>query len=41
VDLLHLVTFPEGSDRQRLVDRTRSLTKGNVRSLLQETESTS
>jgi transcriptional regulator with XRE-family HTH domain len=39
VDLLDLVTFPERSDRQRLVDRTRALTKGTVRKLLKETDS--
>lgn len=37
VDLLDLVTFPEKSDRQALVDRTRGMTKGSVRRLLKET----
>jgi transcriptional regulator with XRE-family HTH domain len=37
VDLLDLVTFPDEDERQRLVDRTRSLTKGAIRRLLRET----
>ena len=39
VALLDLVTFPDEDERQRLVDRTRALTKGTVRELLRETES--
>jgi transcriptional regulator with XRE-family HTH domain len=38
VDLLDMVTFPERGDRQRLVDRTRFMTRGAVRRLLRETE---
>ena len=38
VALLDLVTFPEESDRERLVDRTRFMAKGVVRRLLKETE---
>jgi transcriptional regulator with XRE-family HTH domain len=38
--LLDLVTFPDEDDRQRLVDRTRSLTKGAVRRLLRDTTPT-
>ncbi len=37
VALLDIVTFPEHDDRQRLVDRTRRLSKGTVRKLLRET----
>ena len=36
VELLDLVTFPDESDRQRLVDRTRQLSKGTVKKLLRE-----
>lgn len=36
VSLLDLVTFPDESDRQRLVDRTRRLSKGTIRKLLRE-----
>ena len=36
VSLLDLVTFPEQDDRQRLVDRTRQLSKGTIRKLLRE-----
>ena len=38
VALLDLVTFVDQDDRQRLVDRTRTLSKGTVRKLLRETE---
>jgi len=38
--LLDLVTFPDEDDRQLLVDRTRSLTKGAVRRLLRDTTPT-
>ncbi len=38
VKLLDLVTFPDEDERQRLVDRTRFMTKGAVRRLLRETE---
>jgi transcriptional regulator with XRE-family HTH domain len=37
VQVLDLVTFPAEDDRQRLVDRTRHLTKGAIRRLLRET----
>lgn len=37
VELFDLVTFPDESERQRLVDHTRHLTKGAVRRLLRET----
>lgn len=37
VQLLDLVTFPADDERQRLVDRTRRLTKGAIRRLLRET----
>ncbi len=37
VELFDLVTFPDESERQRLVDRTRHLTKGAVRRLLRRT----
>lgn len=37
VDLLDHVTFPGDSDRQRLVDRTRALTKGTLVKLLRAT----
>jgi transcriptional regulator with XRE-family HTH domain len=33
-----LVTFPEDDDRQRLIDRSRGLTRARVRSLLAEVE---
>ena len=36
IELLDLVTFPDESDRQRLVDRTRQLSKGTVKKLLRE-----
>ena len=36
VALLDLVTFPDEGDRQRLVDRTRQLSKGTIRKLLRE-----
>lgn len=36
VAILDLVTFPDEDDRQRLVDRTRRLSKGTVRKLLKE-----
>jgi transcriptional regulator with XRE-family HTH domain len=36
VDLLDLMTFPEDSPRQALVDRTRRLSAGTVRKLLKE-----
>jgi transcriptional regulator with XRE-family HTH domain len=36
VDLLDLVTIPEASERQALVDRTRLLSRGVVRRLLRE-----
>lgn len=36
VELLDLVTFPDEGDRQRLVDRTRRLSKGTIRKLLRE-----
>jgi transcriptional regulator with XRE-family HTH domain len=36
VSLLDLVTFPDESDRQRLVDRTRRLSKGTIKKLLRE-----
>lgn len=36
VDLLDLVTFPEQSDRQRLVSFTRTLPAGTIRKLLGE-----
>jgi len=38
VDLLDLVTFPEQSLRQRLVDLTRHLKVGTVRRLLRESD---
>lgn len=37
VRLLDLVTFPDEDDRQRLVDRTRRMTKGAIRRLLKDT----
>jgi transcriptional regulator with XRE-family HTH domain len=37
VKLLDLLTFPDEDDRQLLVDRTRSLTKGAIRRLLRDT----
>jgi hypothetical protein len=37
VKLLDLVTFPGEDDRQLLIDRTRSLTKGAIRRLLRDT----
>ena len=37
VALFDIVTFPDEDDRQRLVDRTRQLSKGTVRKLLKET----
>lgn len=37
VALLDVVTFPDEDERQRLVDRTRRLSKGTVRKLLKET----
>ena len=36
VDLLDLVTFPDDSDRQRLVVLTRTLPPGTIRKLLKE-----
>lgn len=36
VDLLDLITFPEDSPRQRLVDLTRRMTPGTVRRLIRE-----
>lgn len=36
VSLLDLVTFPDDGDRQKLVDRTRRLSKGTIRKLLRE-----
>lgn len=36
--LLDLVTFPDGSDRQRLVDLTRAMPKGTIRRLIKECE---
>lgn len=36
VSLLDLVTFPDEGDRQKLVDRTRRLSKGTIRKLLRE-----
>jgi transcriptional regulator with XRE-family HTH domain len=36
VDLLDLVTFPEDSPRQRLVDLTRKMKAGTVRRILKE-----
>ena len=38
VALLDLVTFVDEDERQRLVDRTRSLSRGTVRKLLREFE---
>ena len=37
VALLDIVTFPDADDRQRLIDRTRRLSKGSLRKLLKET----
>ncbi|HEY5960444.1 MAG TPA: hypothetical protein VIV60_28015 [Polyangiaceae bacterium] len=37
VDLLDVVTFPEDSQRQRLVDLTRRMKPGTVRRLVRET----
>ena len=34
--MLDLVTFPETDDRQRLIDRTRSLPKGTLKKLVKE-----
>jgi transcriptional regulator with XRE-family HTH domain len=34
--LLDLVTFPERDERQRLIDRTRSLPRGTLRKLVKE-----
>lgn len=34
--LLDLVTFPERDERQRLVDRTRSLPRGTLKKLVKE-----
>jgi transcriptional regulator with XRE-family HTH domain len=36
LSLLDLVTFPDEDDRQRLVDRTRRLSKGTIKKLLRE-----
>ncbi|MCC6898775.1 MAG: helix-turn-helix transcriptional regulator [Polyangiaceae bacterium] len=38
VDLLDLVTFPEDSPRQRLVDLTRGMKPGTIRRLVREAE---
>ena len=38
VDVLDLVTFPEDSVRQQLVDRTRRLKPGTLRRLLRDTD---
>lgn len=37
--LLDLVTFPDSTDREKVVDRTRKLTAGNLRKLLRDIES--
>ena len=39
VDVIDLVTFPEDSERHKLVERTRWLGRGTTRKLLRETES--
>lgn len=36
VALVDVVTFPDEDERQRLIDRTRRLSKGTVRKLLKE-----
>jgi transcriptional regulator with XRE-family HTH domain len=36
VDLLDLLTFPDSSDRHRLIDQTRSLRSGTVKRLIRE-----
>jgi transcriptional regulator with XRE-family HTH domain len=36
VELLDLVTFPAESDRQRLVDATRSMKAGTIRRLIRD-----
>lgn len=36
VDLLDLFTFPEDSPRQKLVDRTRTMTAGTIRRLVRD-----
>jgi transcriptional regulator with XRE-family HTH domain len=36
VDLLDLVTFPEDSPRQRLVDLTREMNQGTIRRLVRD-----
>jgi transcriptional regulator with XRE-family HTH domain len=36
LSLMDLVTFPDQDDRQRLVDRTRRLSKGTIKKLLRE-----
>ncbi|WP_437972242.1 helix-turn-helix transcriptional regulator [Sorangium sp. So ce260] len=36
--LLDLVTFPEDDDRQKLIDRTRSFSRGTLRKLVKELE---
>lgn len=36
VELLDLVTFPEDSPRQQLIDRTRQMTPGTVRRLIRD-----
>jgi transcriptional regulator with XRE-family HTH domain len=38
VDLLDLLTFPEDSERQRLVDLTRSMKQGTVRRLIRDAQ---
>ncbi|MFO0570182.1 MAG: helix-turn-helix transcriptional regulator [Polyangiaceae bacterium] len=38
VDLLDLVTFPEDSPRQQLVDLTRGMKPGTIRRLVREAE---
>lgn len=38
VDLLDLLTFPEESPRQRLVDLTRQMTAGTIRRLVRDAE---
>jgi transcriptional regulator with XRE-family HTH domain len=38
VDLLDLLTFPEDSERQRLVDLTRSMKQGSVRRLIRDAQ---
>jgi transcriptional regulator with XRE-family HTH domain len=37
VDLLDLVTFPDDSPRQQLVDRTRQMKPGTIRRLIRDT----